>query len=619
MAIKRTIGIETEYGIMGGQAQAVLNGYKGKKKEQYNAGKTNESAVEGMTDIGGHHGGDYDSIDNQIEEEQGWFPGMGKTIRNVGRNIFHAVGLGYQHTGDIIKNGSRFYVDMGHPEYSTAESSNPRETVITDKAGEIIVHESAKNANENIKIYKNNTDGKGNSFGCHENYLISRIEDKRFGGELTDLLLPFFITRQIYTGSGKIGVETESKSSAFVWNVATRSWDSRTTEDSYKLQLESTYKEIEKLGKHFLDMGEDYKEIEKVLNALAGRREETGPQQVFQLSQRADFFTNRIGLQTTNNRPIMNTRDEPHADKKKYMRLHVINGDANMNEFATYLKVGTTALVLDLFEDKLMPQFDVVSPVKQFQDISLDQTRKWDVKLKDGKHSNAIDIQRTFFEAAVGAYSGRDIITDDILLKWGQTLDALESDPMQLFGKIDWVTKIGLVTNLMDSKGAMLTDTVIQNAALQYHDIDKNQGLFYYLQKNGMTERIVTDEEIAHAVINPPETTRAYLRGKASELDSVSKVDWGEFEIKAGKDTFTVTLKEPLAGTKEQVGEIFELEDPKSIVEAFKKAKGISCRKKTYSYSGIGYGYPGRYNGYGYGNRRSNYGFDTHNINGLDD
>jgi hypothetical protein len=623
MAIERTMGIETEYGIMGGSAHQVLSGYQGRKKTQYNSGKTNESAVEGLHDIGGHNGGDYQTIDEQLG-----IPGMppqrvtvggyvGKKAKKIAKSVANAFDLSYQNTGDIIANGSRFYIDMGHPEYSTAEASNPLELTLVDKVGERIVEQSAMNAGSKIKIYKNNTDGKGNSYGCHENYLIKRMTGDKFENEFTNALIPFFITRQIFTGAGKINVETESVGYGGYGNyymgpnygyaqrnvAATHGIEDDTTA-SYNRQVVKTLEAIESLGKHFLDMSEDYVAVEKVLKDLLTKRTSAGPQQVYQLSQRADFFTKIIGLGTTSDRPIMNTRDEPHADRSKYMRLHVINGDANMSEVATYLKTGTTSLILDMFEDGIIPKFDLLNPVKQFQNISLDQSRKWNVKLADDKTMPAIDIQRTFMETARKAYAGKNSVTDDILSRWNYTLDALEQDPMKLFGKVDWVTKLGLVTKISASKGLKFTDPTILNAALQYHDIDRSQGLFYLLQNKGMTERLLDDATIESMLYEPPASTRAYLRGKATELPSVKKVDWGEFEIKAGKKTYTVNLNEPLSGNKEQVEKILATNDPKKIVDGLKKVEGITCEEKKFyapkhvqGYAPEQFSSPGRFSG----------------------
>jgi len=619
LALKRIMGIETEYGITGGSANQVVAAYRSKKKKSHdNFGKTNESVVEGMTDIGGHIGGDYGSISEQIAEIEDSDVGPGQTVLpEFSRTRFDSYGCSYNRfwtpnvshrkiytprvaysyaydPDDIIDNGSRFYVDMGHPELSTAETSNPRDLVIYDKAGELIVLGAAKKTGRHIKIYKNNSDGQGNSYGCHENYLLKRFSSEEFQKILVPALLPFLVTRQIFAGSGKIGIEDSITTfsgygytynygyqNAYYNNKKTKPEGKRSSPRwrAYERQRDRTLEAIAELGKHFLDIPQ-YSDVEKMLKRLIKKREQLGEQEVYQISQRADFFEQIIGLQTTHNRPIINTRDEPHADKNKYMRLHVICGDANLSEVSTYLKTGTTALVLDLIEDGLAPSLKLKKPTKQIQNISRDQSRKWLVELED-KKIPAVDIQRMYLDAAIKAYAGRDKITDDILQRWEHTLDALEKDPMQLSTSIDWVIKLNLLTHLMDKKGIGLNDDVIRNAALQYHDVSREEGLFYYLQNNGLVERLVSDEEIEHAVLNPPEDTRAYLRSRVGELEEVTKVDWGGFHIKEGGKTKIVHINEPFSGTKEDVGHLFDnYTTPTEFVKELAKIEGIDVRNK---------------------------------------
>ncbi len=572
MAMKRIMGTETEYGIVGGDAHAVVRAYQGRKASHENFQSTNQSAVPGFTDIGGHVGGDYGSVEDQLSElyGEGYYPQSSQ--HSIPRISYQPPG--YSIPDDIIDNGSRFYVDMGHPEMSIAETSNPRDAVIWDKAGELIVLGSAKRAGQ-IKIYKNNCDGKGTSYGCHENYLLKRISPKKFEEGLTKALLPFFITRQIYCGTGKVGIESPSSySGVYYYGKAVKT-------DPYKEQMDKAKQAISDLERYFLDTP-DFKEVAKVLARFAKIREDSGEQEVYQLSQRADFMESVIGLQTTQNRPIMNTRDEPHANRDKYMRLHVICGDANMSEVAHYLKMGTTSLVLDLIEDKLAPNIEVVKPVRQVQRISWDLQRKWPVEISGNKTISAVDIQRLYLKAAQDAYTGKDKLTDDILGRWEHTLDTLERDPMELSGTIDWVIKLNLLTHLMDKHGVGMNDQVIKNAALQYHDVDREASLFYYLQKAGAVERIVTDEEIAFAVLNPPSDTRAYLRAKVGGLKAVDDVDWGGFRIRVGDERKQIDLDEPFAGTEEQVGALVNnYPGPKQFVKALEAIDGIKVSTYT--------------------------------------
>ena len=203
-----------------------------------------------------------------------------------------------------------------------------------------------------------------------------------------------------------------------------------------------------------------------------------------------------------------------------------------------------------------------------------------DLETVDDKKISAIDVQRTYLEAAKQAYQKRDEVTDDVLKRWEFTLDALESNPMKLATSIDWVIKLNLLTHLMEKQGKGLNDDTIRNAALQYHDIDQQKGLFYYLQNNGLVERIVNDSEIEYAMLNPPTNTRAYLRSRAGEIKEVTDADWGGFKIKTRKNTMIVDIKEPLAGTKEQVSSLFDnYTSPEKLVEQLGQVPGIEVRK----------------------------------------
>ena len=583
MTLKRIMGTETEYGITGGHASDVVAAHHRKGKKHVNLAKTNESAVHGMHDVGGHIGGDYGSIEEQMRES-------GVSTQYSGKHSKHkhvAVrGATYDIPDHVMHNGARFYVDMGHPEYCTPETSNPLDLVIADKAGERIVQEAAEKVN-GVKIYKNNSDGQGNSYGCHENYLMCRISSGEFANTLTPGILPFFVTRQIFSGSGKIGIEEpEHFSSGWTgesWSLfggkkkpRTMSWR------SYERQRDRILEEMDSVSRYFAEISE-FDEVQKLLAEAFKKRDALGEPFIYQLSQRADFFEQTIGLGTTHDRPIVNTRDEPHADRSKYMRFHVICGDANMCEFATYLKTGTTALLLDLIEDGLLPEIDLKNPVSAIKNISGDQTRKWNVSLAKDKLSSAVEIQAAYLRIAEQVYRGRDEATDQILARWNSTLEALASDPMKLVGKVDWVTKLHLLNHLSARKGVPLNHEVIKNAALQYHDTNRSESLFYFLQNRGLVERLVTDEEIEHAMHHPPRDTRAFLRAKASSLPYVSSVDWAGFSVRAGKQNYEVKLIEPFGGTEDKVGII--LESNPSAPEFLRKLKGhedVEVTRKTF-------------------------------------
>ena len=289
----------------------------------------------------------------------------------------------------ILSNGARFYVDHAHPEYSSPETTNPRDCVIWDRAGERILDlartraEAVSPPEQRILIYKNNTDSKGNSYGTHENYLMDR---KVPFARIVQYLMPFFASRQIFTGSGKVGAENNTEHC-------------------------------------------DY-----------------------QISQRADFLETEVGLETMHSRPIINTRDEPHADPEKYRRLHVIVGDANMSEVANYLKCGTMAIVLSMIEDDFIERdLSLESPVLAYRKVSRDMTCRETFKLKDGRSLSAVDLQREFLTLAHAYYRTREHEpwVDDVMARWGSVLDRLARDPMSLDRELDWVIKRSLIESYM--------------------------------------------------------------------------------------------------------------------------------------------------------------------------
>jgi proteasome accessory factor A len=325
----------------------------------------------------------------------------------------------------ILSNGARFYVDHAHPEYSSPETTNPRDCVIWDRAGERILNlarqraEAVSPPEQRILIYKNNTDGKGNSYGTHENYLMDR---KVPFARIVQHMMPFFVTRQIFTGAGKVGAENNADAC-------------------------------------------DY-----------------------QISQRA--------LETMHSRPIVNTRDEPHADPERYRRLHVIVGDANMAELSTYLKVGTMAIVLSMVEDDFIDvDLSVENPVVTFRRVSRDLTCREPVRLKDGRTMSPIDHQRQFVALAERYYRGRDAEpwVADVMQRWTRVLDRLAEDPMQLERELDWVIKRHLLQNYIDKHGLAWDDSRAQMIDLQYHDIRPGRGLYLKLEDSEAVERLVTE------------------------------------------------------------------------------------------------------------------------------
>ena len=398
-------------------------------------------------------------------------------------------------------NGARYYVDHAHPEYSSPEVTNSREVVIHEKAGERIVEMSRREATTMLPsgaqmlIHKNNSDRKGNSYGCHENYLMDRRTSFK---QIVEHLLPFFSTRQIFCGAGKVGSENRG---------------------------------------HPCD---------------------------YQLSQRADFFETEVALDTMVKRPIINTRDEPHADRERYRRLHVIVGDSNMSEYSIYLRHGVTALVLSMIEDGAIERDLVLrDPVRAIKEVSHDPTCKKEVLLDNGKKLSPVQIQNEYLEMAL-AYAARnkvDAVTLDVLEKWQQVLECLADDPMDASTEVDWVIKKALIENFLERKGLDWDDPQAQMLDLQYHDSRPDKGLYHMLERQGRVERIVSDEEIVRAIHNPPETTRAYFRGECLRRypDEVFGVNWDSISFGVGDEPIKrVMMAEPLKGSKAHVEELLD-------------------------------------------------------------
>ncbi|MGQ9524197.1 MAG: proteasome accessory factor PafA2 family protein [Armatimonadota bacterium] len=349
----------------------------------------------------------------------------------------------------VLPNGARLYNDHGHPEYSTPECASVADLVAHDKAGERIVFLCAQayssRMGRRVLLYKNNTDYHGMSYGCHEDYLVPR--EVPFDRILA-ALLPFLVTRQIYTGAGKVGIEQSSSS-----------------HDGIPLQL----------------------------------------------SQRADFFTEVASIDTLHRRPIINTRDEPHATPERYRRLHVICGDANMMEFATALKVGTTSLVLSLIEDGWLPPFELADPVHSIKAISRDQTLKWEVQLTGRRHTSALEVQNAYLESAQSHLAGASAETDWLLDAWRAVLEGLGKDPMSLRDRLDWPAKRHMIAEFLSSVDAFGDLHTLQALDLEYHNLDPGAGLFRAVEKG--VYRVVSDDDILTAMRQPPSDTRAYLRG----------------------------------------------------------------------------------------------------------
>jgi Pup amidohydrolase len=420
--------------------------------------------------------------------------------------------LGLANT--VLTNGARFYVDHAHPEYSSPECSNARDLVVWDKAGERILETAAQRAaatlpaGSRVLVHKNNTDGKGAAYGTHENYLVPR--EVSFG-RLTRELLPFFVSRLLYVGAGRLGSE-------------------------------------------FPDA-----------------------EVPFQLSQRADFFEVEVGLETTLKRPLMNTRDEPHADPDRYRRLHVINGDANLCEVATFLKVGTMLLVLDVIEDELLGSTPVLAePVRAFHTVSHDLTAQVPLRLEDGSTATALELQWHYLEAVKRAVKDRDLtpVEVEVLERWEAVLATAEADPRGLVGKVDWATKLDLLEGYRDRHGLDWAHDRLKMVDLQYHDVRQDKGLYQRLAARGRVERLVTEEEIQRAMVHPPEDTRAWFRGECLRRfpDQVVAAGWDSLIFDVGREALQrVPMMEPGRGTRAHVGELLDrVSSTRELLEALR-------------------------------------------------
>jgi Pup amidohydrolase len=400
----------------------------------------------------------------------------------------------------VLTNGARFYVDHAHPEYSSPECLTPRECLVYDKAGEEVLRRAMAAAALRIPdqpapvVHKNNSDGKGNSYGCHENYMMDRAVPF---AKVIDGVVPHFVSRTLFTGSGKLGVETPA------------------------------------LDADSVD---------------------------FQISQRAEFFEEIVGLETTLKRPIVNTRDEPHADPKRFRRLHVIVGDANLSEVATLLKVGTTAIVLSMVEDDAGPARDLSlsDPVRALHQVSADVTLSRPLALTDGSSATALELQWELFGAArkYAEENGLESLGDDgtvgelVLQHWESVLEGLESDPASLADTLDWVAKRELLLAYMDRHSCGWKDPRLAALALQYHDLRPEKSIFGRLGLRTVLE----PGEAAAAVTEPPLGTRAWFRGKclARWPEAVVTANWDSLVFDVGADPLRrVPMMDPLKGTAE--------------------------------------------------------------------
>lgn len=400
----------------------------------------------------------------------------------------------------VTVNGARFYVDHGHPEYSAPETSNALDAMIYDAAGDYYLNQAAQAVQElwdqqisvldrqepcpPVKFYKNNVDGKGQSYGSHENYLYSRDTDFQV---LTQALIPFFVTRQVIVGAGRVGIGQASE------------------------------------------------------------------REGFQISQRADFFEQEVSLETTLNRGIVNTRDEPHATPERFRRLHVIVGDANMSQFSNYLKMGMTSAVLDAIEAGVdFSDLALKEPVAEIKRVSHDPTLKHELVLADGTRATALSILREYRGRCAGA-------DEQVLAMWGEVMDDLERDPLSTADRLDWTAKWALTKNYLD-RGVDIADPKLKLLDIQYADIDPERSLYHALVRKGRMKTMVGQDVIERAVTEPPAESRAYFRGRVASRfgEDVAASSWQSILFNDGGELRRVDMDTVDSYTKAEVGALVD-------------------------------------------------------------
>jgi len=421
----------------------------------------------------------------------------------VARYLFRRVVSWGRSSNVFLENGARLYLDVGsHPEFATPECDDLDDVVAHDKAGERILEGLVKGAEERLDeegirgeifVFKNNTDSAGNSYGCHENYLVSRHKDFH---RTVDVLIPFLVTRQIFLGAGKLA--------------------------------------------------------------------QTPRGTAYSISQRADHIWEGVSSATTRSRPIINTRDEPHADAERYRRLHVIAGDSNMSEYATFVKIGTMVALLQMVErDVVFRDLTLENPIRAIREVSHDITCSRKIKLANGRELSALDIQWEYLDRAMrfARSPGFPPQVQRAIDRWEHLLTGLEKDPMTLDREVDWVMKYRLLERYSETRGIPLSDPKLSMMDLAYHDVDRSRGLYYMMERKGLVDRVVSDEKVAESVVKPPQTTRARLRGSFIKAAKAKKrdftVDWVHLKLNDQAQR-TVMCKDPFKAHDERVDKLIE-------------------------------------------------------------
>lgn len=420
------------------------------------------------------------------------------TPDEAARYLFRSVVQWGRSSNVFLENGGRLYLDVGsHPEFATPECSGIVEVCKYERAGEAILHSLVQSAETRLReegirgsmfLFKNNTDSAGNSYGCHENYLVRRENEPDYD----QVFVPFLVSRQLIAGAGKIVMSSR------------------------------------------------------------------GP--VFSLSQRAEHTWEGISSATTRSRPIINTRDEPHADGDVFRRLHVIVGDSNMATDSNVLKVGTAAIVLRMLESGSVRLRDLTleNPVRAIREISVDPTGRRTVKLSNGREMSAYDIQEYLAGQAVEFASTHGLTDEEskVLDLWTRTLTWIREQDDRLNKSIDWAIKRSLLTSYAERHGVTMDDPAVQAIDLRYHDIDPERGIFHALARRGLVTEALPLGDVSEAVNSAPTTTRAHLRGKflraARTVGKDVTVDWVHLKVN-DQSQRTVTCKDPFRSSDERV------------------------------------------------------------------
>jgi proteasome accessory factor A len=486
--IEKVLGTETEFGI------TVLN-------------QPDFNPVAAASALVNSYAGNRARIKWSFDEES-----PGRDARGLGYDLNPSYDLESGLVNIVLGNGARFYVDHAHPEYSGPECISPLQGALYDKAGEVVLADAVVGAQQLLEpgqrliIHKNNSDGKGNSYGAHENYLVAR--ELPFG-QIVDHMTGFFVTRQIFTGSGKVGAEN-------------------------------------------------------------GR-----PRVDYQITQRADFFEEEVGLETTLKRPIINTRDEPHADASKYRRLHVIIGDANLSEVQIFLKLGTTAAMLHAVEAGALPDpLRLARPVEAVWQVSHDVSLTTPLELTNGRTITALEAQWQYLEWVRKYLNNADVGEQftDVASTWEEILTDLEKDVMTTSDRLDWTAKLRVLQGYRDRDGLDWDNPKLRLLDLQYHDVNPERGIYYRLAAAGQFRRLFEDAAITAAAHRPPEETRAYFRGECVTRfgSALVAANWDSLVFDIGEAALRrVPMMEPLRGGKDRVGELLDrVTTPAELMQA---------------------------------------------------